>query len=67
MQYEITPYINPKYPERQYYKATVGNETYHHCDRAIVDAWAIDQIKNYDEKLKKQCITERAINSFYKK
>lgn len=67
MRYEITPYINPKYPERTYYKASVGNETYHHSDRAIVDAWVVDQLKNYHINLEKQRLTEKAIDAFYKK
>jgi hypothetical protein len=64
---EITPYINPLKPELTYYKATYGGETYHHTDRAIVKKWLIEQILVTPYKKQKQCITERAIDSFYKK
>jgi hypothetical protein len=67
MRYEITPYINPNKPETTYYKATCGNETYHHSDRAIVELWVKDQVKNYHINLEKQRLTEKAIDAFYKK
>lgn len=64
---KIEPYVNPDYPERTYYKATYGGETYHHTDRAIVKQWVIEQILTIPYKKEKQRITERAINSFYNK
>ena len=67
MRYEITPYENPLKPGSTYYKPTCGNETYHHNDKAIVELWLKDQIKNYYANIEKQRITERAMDSFYKK
>jgi hypothetical protein len=64
---EIIPYVNPKHPERTYYKASYGNETYHHTDKAIVKKWLIEQILVTPYKEEKQRITNRAAESFYKK
>ena len=64
---EITPYINSYYPERVYYKARYGNETYHHIDKAIVKLWLYKQIMNQPFKEEKECINRRAIDAFYKK
>ena len=64
---KIEPYINPMYPERTYYKATYGNETYHHNDKAIVKQWLVEAILATPFKEQKQCITEKAIDAFYKK
>ena len=41
---EIIPYVNPNHPETPYYKASYGNETYHHTNKAIVKKWLIEQI-----------------------
>ena len=67
LRYEITPYINSYYPERVYYKARYGNETYHHIDKAIVKLWLYKQIMNQPFKEEKECINRRAIDAFYKK
>ncbi len=67
MDYEITQYVNPKWPERLYYKAIFLNEEYHHTDKAIVDAWLREKLLNYEFEIKKRCLTEKAIDSFYKK
>ena len=64
---EIIPYVNPNYPERTYYKASYGNETYHHTDKAIVKKWLIEQILITPYKEEKQRITDKAIESFYEK
>jgi hypothetical protein len=64
---KIEPYVNPNYPERTYYKASYGNETYHHTDKAIVKQWVIEQILVTPYKKEKQRITNRAAESFYKK
>jgi hypothetical protein len=64
---EIIPYVNPNHPETPYYKASYGNETYHHTDKAIVKKWLIEQILSTPYKKQKQCITEKAIDAFYKK
>jgi hypothetical protein len=67
MTIEITSYINPYYPARVYYKATYGRECYHHIDKAIVDAWLKAKIKYREQDIKKQRLTEKAIDAFYKK
>ncbi len=67
MNNEITSYINPKQPDKLYFKVTYGNETYHHTDKAIVKNWLVEQILQAPYKKKKQCITNKAIESFYKK
>jgi hypothetical protein len=67
MTIEITPYINPYYPTRVYYKATYGCECYHHIDKAIVKLWLYEQIMNQPFNEQKQRLTEKAIDAFYKK
>jgi hypothetical protein len=67
MDYELTSYINPKWPERVYYKATFMNETYHHTDKAIVNTWLREKLLNNEYYIKKQRLTEKAIDAFYKK
>ena len=64
---KIIPYVNPLKPGITYYKATYGNETYHHIDRAIVKQWLYEQIMNQPFKEQKDRITEKAIDAFYKK
>lgn len=64
---KIEPYINPLKPEIPYYKATYGNETYHHNDKAIVKQWLIEQVLTTPYKKEKQRITNRAAESFYNK
>lgn len=64
---EITSYINPYYPARVYYKATYGRECYHHIDKAIVDAWLKAKHEYRFEQEQKDCLTEKAIDAFYKK
>lgn len=52
--YEIVEYINPCFPERNYYKATIENgTTYHTTDYEAVVEWLLDRIvrkKYYEEK-----------------
>ncbi len=52
--YEIVEYINPCFPERNYYKATIENgTTYHTTDYEAVVEWLLDRIvrkKYYKEK-----------------
>ena len=67
MDYELTSYINPKWPERVYYKATFMNETYHHTDKAIVNTWLREKIIDIPNEAIKQRLTEKAIDAFYKK
>lgn len=64
---EIIPYVNPLKPETTYYKASYGDETYHHTDKAIVKKWLVDKILSTPYKKEKQRITNRAAESFYKK
>ena len=64
---EIIPYVNPNHPERTYYKASYGNETYHHTDKAIVKKWLIEQILTTPYKIEKERINQKAIDAFYKK
>ena len=64
---EITSYINPYYPERVYYKASYGREVYHHIDKAMVDVWLKAKHEFRNEQIEKDRITERAMDSFYKK
>jgi hypothetical protein len=64
---KITSYINPKWPDRVYYKATYGNESYHHIDRAIVECWLAHQIVDSELKIEKDRINQKAIDAFYKK
>ena len=64
---KIIPYVNPLKPETTYYKATYGNETYHHNDKAIVKQWLIEQVLTTPYKKEKQRITNRAAESFYNK
>jgi hypothetical protein len=41
--YEIVEYINPCFPERNYYKATVENGTsYHTTDFELLVQWLLD-------------------------
>ena len=43
--YEIVEYINPCFPERNYYKATIENgTTYHTTDYEAVVEWLLDRI-----------------------
>lgn len=67
MRNEIIPYINPNHPEKVYYKATYENETYHHIDKAIVKKWLVEQILSTPYKKEKQRITNKAVESSYKK
>lgn len=52
--YEIVEYINPCFPERNYYKATIENgTTYHTTDYEAVVEWLLDRIvraKYYKEQ-----------------
>ena len=51
--YEIVEYVNPYFPERNYYKATIENgTTYHTTDYEAVVEWLLDRIvrkKYYEE------------------
>lgn len=67
MNIEITSYTNPYYPTRVYFKATYGNESYHHIDKAIVQRWLYKQIMDQPFNEQKQRLTEKAIDAFYKK
>lgn len=67
MNIEITSYTNPYYPTRVYFKATYGNESYHHIDKAIVQQWLYKQIMDQPFNEQKQRLTEKAIDAFYKK
>lgn len=67
MNIEITSYTNPYHPTRVYFKATYGNESYHHIDKAIVQRWLYEQIMNQPFKEQKDRITEKAIDAFYNK
>lgn len=41
--YEIVEYVNPYFPERNYYKATIENgRTYHHTDFEAIVQWLLD-------------------------
>lgn len=41
--YEIVEYINPCFPERNYYKATIENgTTYHSTDFELIVQWLLD-------------------------
>jgi hypothetical protein len=41
--YEIVEYVNPYFPERNYYKATVENgTTYHTTDYELLVQWLLD-------------------------
>ena len=64
---EIIPYVNPNHPETPYYKASYGNETYHHTDKAIVKKWLIEQILTTPYKKEKERINQKAIDAFYSK
>ena len=59
--------MNPLKPETTYYKATYGNETYHHNDKAIVKQWLSEQVLTTPYKKEKQRITNKAAESFYNK
>ena len=52
--YEIVEYINPCFPERNYYKATIENgTTKHHTDYEVIVEWLLDRIvrkKYYEER-----------------
>jgi len=52
--YEIVEYINPCFPERNYYKATIENGmTKHHTDYEVIVEWLLDRIvraKYYKEQ-----------------
>lgn len=67
MNIEIIQYNNPYKPGIPYYKATYGNETYHHTDEAIVKTWLTNQVMNSELNIEKQRLTEKAIDAFYKK
>lgn len=64
---EIIPYVNPLKPETTYYKASYGDEMYHHTDKAIVKKWLIEQILKTPYKKEKERINQKAIDAFYKK
>ena len=53
--YEIVEYVNPYFPERTYYKATLPNgTTRHHTDYEFIVQWLLDYRINreYYEELK---------------
>jgi len=63
--YEIVEYINPCFPERNYYKATIENgTTYHTTDYEAVVEWLLDRIVRAKYYKEKEAFEARVIERF---
>jgi len=65
--YEIVEYINPCFPERNYYKATIENgTTYHTTDFELLVQWLLDYRLNKAKYDAQEAFSKKVCEEFMK-
>lgn len=65
--YEIIEYINPCFPERNYYKATIENgTTYHSTDFEAIVQWLLDYRLNKVKYDAQEAFSNKVCEEFMK-
>jgi hypothetical protein len=65
--YEIVEYINPCFPERNYYKATIENgTTYHSTDFEAIVQWLLDYRLNKAKYDAQEAFSNKVCEEFMK-
>ena len=62
----IIKYINPSFPNHDWYRCTIKNETYSSPHRKNVEAWRDDKLNNADYYKELSELRSKGLASMYK-
>jgi hypothetical protein len=64
--FEVVEYTNPYFPDVVMYKVLINNREFHTDDYGRLIDWALEVLADEPNKVERQAITDKAVESFFK-